>query len=261
MNALRLIWLFARIGALSEMAYRANFFLQLFETLLSLGGVLGTIGMVMARTDSLHGWSAPELLVVVGVFFIFLGAINLVLSPSLSRFMEEVRDGRFDYTLVKPQDAQLLVSVSQVHVFKLIDVAVGVLVLGYAVVQLGAKIGLASAAGFALALCFGGAIVYSFWIVLATMAFWFIRLENVLMIFWMVYNAGRWPLAVYPGWLRWGLTVVVPVAFAVTVPAEALTGRLNPLTLTAAGALAIATLLGSRAFFRLGLRHYSGASA
>jgi len=53
----------------------------------------------------------------------------------------------------------------------------------------------------------------------------------------------------------------VPVAFAVTVPAEALTNRLSPLTLVLAlgmSALAIAAALW---FWHFGLRHYSGASA
>lgn len=261
MNALRLLWVFARIGALAELAYRTNFFLQLLDSLLTLGGVLGVISVVMSRTDTLHGWTTPQLLVIVGVFFIILGLINLVLSPSLSRFMEEVRDGRLDYTLIKPQDAQLMASMSQVEVLKLIDLVVGAAVLGYAVVQMGANIGAWHTLAFVVALGFGAAIVYSFWIALAALAFWFIRMENLLMIFWMVYNAGRWPLSVYPGWLRWGLTLVVPVAFAVTIPAEALTGRLTPSTLAGAGALALAALAGSRALFRRGLRQYSGASA
>ena len=42
-------------------------------------------------------------------------------------------------------------------------------------------------------------------------------------------GAGRW--ASTRSWLRLILTFLVPVAFAVTVPAEALTGRLTVLTL------------------------------
>jgi ABC-2 type transport system permease protein len=53
----------------------------------------------------------------------------------------------------------------------------------------------------------------------------------------------------------------VPVAFAVTVPAEALTGRLNAATLLGAIALAAALLALARWFWFFGLRRYSGASA
>ena len=76
-----------------------------------------------------------------------------------------------------------------------------------------------------------------------------------------VYQAGRWPTTVYPNWLQVGLTFLVPVAFAVTVPAEAITGRLTVTTLLEALAFTIILLLFSRWFWKRGLRHYSGASA
>jgi ABC-2 type transport system permease protein len=107
----------------------------------------------------------------------------------------------------------------------------------------------------------GAIIVYCFWLILATLAFWFIRVENILVIFQSLYEAGRWPLSLYPGWLRYGLTFIVPVAFAVTVPAEALTGRLSGENVAIAFGLAAALLVGSRAFWRKGLTKYSGASA
>ena len=74
----------------------------------------------------------------------------------------------------------------------------------------------------------GLVIVYSFLLLLATCAFWFVKLENVLVIFQALFgNAGRWPVTIFPPWLRAFLTFVVPVAFAVTVPAQALTGQLE----------------------------------
>jgi ABC-2 type transport system permease protein len=76
-----------------------------------------------------------------------------------------------------------------------------------------------------------------------------------------MYEAGRWPVGIYPGWLRLSLTFLVPVAFATTVPAEALSGRLTITTLLSALALALALLIASRLIWRTGLRHYSGASA
>jgi len=57
------------------------------------------------------------------------------------------------------------------------------------------------------------------------------------------------------------LTFLVPIAFAVTVPAQALTSRLTPDTLALATAFAAALLVGARWFWRIGTRHYSGASA
>ena len=54
---------------------------------------------------------------------------------------------------------------------------------------------------------------------------------------------------------------LVPVAFAVTVPAEALTNRLTPSTMIGALALTFFFVVLSRFIWRLGVRNYSGASA
>jgi ABC-2 type transport system permease protein len=260
-NALRLLLTFARIGALNELAYRANFWFQAFESSVNLAMVLGAVAIVFRQTDSLGGWRADELVALVGVYYLVYGAIHLVVAPSLERFMQDVRQGTLDYTLTKPEDAQLLVSISEFRVWRLVDVALGAGVLAFALVRLSASVGAAQALAFAVALAAGSAIVYAFWIVLATCSFWFIRVENIMMIFWSMYAAGRWPVGIYPPWLRWTLTLLVPVAFAVTVPAEAISGRLEPATLAGAVALAVALLVVSRAFWKHGLRHYSGASA
>jgi ABC-2 type transport system permease protein len=53
----------------------------------------------------------------------------------------------------------------------------------------------------------------------------------------------------------------VPIGFAITVPTEGLVGRLTSPNLLGAIVLAVALPLVARAFWRIGVRHYSGASA
>jgi ABC-2 type transport system permease protein len=260
-NVLRLISVFFRIGAMNEMAYRSNFWIQTFESLMGLGTALAVVLVVFSQTDSLAGWQQPELVALVGVYFLVYGGINLVIAPSLQAFMEDVRMGTLDFTLTKPEDAQLLVSISQFRIWKILDVLLGSGVLVAALISLSGEIGIANSAAFGIALLCGAAIVYSFWLMLATCSFWFIKIENILMIFWSMYTAGRWPVGIYPPWLRWTLTLVVPVAFAVTVPAEAISGRLAGSTLLGALALATVLMTFSRWFWKHGLKRYSGASA
>ena len=62
-------------------------------------------------------------------------------------------------------------------------------------------------------------------------------------------------------WLQGLLTVVVPLGFAITVPAEALSDRLTPFVLGATCVVTVVALLVTRAFWRWGVRGYSGASA
>jgi ABC-2 type transport system permease protein len=261
MNSLRLFWVFLRTSVLSELAYRANFFLQLFESLVDLGTALAGLAVVFSYTATLGGWRPDEVLALVGVFFLVGGAIRLVIEPSMQRLIEAVSEGTLDFTLTKPADAQFLASIQRVEIWKLTDLVLGAGVLVFALVRMGTRLSAGQAAAFAAALAAGGIIVYSFWLMLATLSFWFVRVENILVIFQSMYEAGRWPVSLYPRWLRFSLTFLVPVAFATTVPAQALSGRLTGRTLLGAGGLALALFLVARLFWRAGVRRYSGASA
>ena len=261
MNTLRLIYVYFRVSVLNETAYRVNFFIQLFQSLLELGTALAGLAVIFSYTQTLGGWRPDEMLALVGVYFLVGGLISLVIQPGMSALIDSVRDGTLDFTLTKPEDAQLLVSIQRVAVWSLLDLLMGAGVLLTALIRLGNAVGLGEAAAFTGMLLAGGVIVYSFWLILASLSFWLVRVENLLEIFQSVYQAGRWPISLYPNWLRFGLTFIVPVAFATTVPAEALTGRLGASTLLEAFGLALLLFAVARLVWRLGLRRYSGASA
>ena len=261
MNYLRLMGQFFRVSIMDELAYRVNFFVQLFQSLLELATALAGLAVIFSFTDTLGGWRPDEVLALVGVYFLVGGIIGLVIQPGMEELISSVRDGSLDFLLTMPEDAQLLVSIHRVEIWKLIDIAMGLGVLLTAIFRLGEKVGAAQAGYFTAMVIAGAAIIYSFWLILATLSFWFVRVENILEIFQSMYEAGRWPVSLYPGWLRFALTFIVPVAFATTVPAEALTGRLSGGTLLAASLVAIGLLVLSRLFWKIGLRQYSGTSA
>jgi ABC-2 type transport system permease protein len=80
-------------------------------------------------------------------------------------------------------------------------------------------------------------------------------------LFQGIYQAGRWPVGIYPLWMRGSLTFLIPVAFAVTVPAESLTSRLSTGTFMVAVVFTAALVVVTRIVWRIGLRYYSGASS
>jgi len=261
MRFFRLLWVFMRIGAMGEMSYRANFVAHLAESALELGTALAGLAIVFSHAGNLGGWKPDELVALVGVYFLVGGIIGLVIQPSMEQLTEAVHDGSLDFVLIQPEDAQLLVSISRLELWKLTDVGLGIATLAVALARLGERVGFAEAAAFGAAILAGAVIIYSFWLILATTAFWLVRVENILMIFQGVYSAGRWPVSIYPGWLRFALTFLVPVAFAITVPAQALAGRLTWPALGGAAAFAAVLFILARIFWRIGVRHYSGASA
>lgn len=261
LRPLRLFGLYLRVGALNELQYRANFAIQLFQSAIALGTGLAVLALVFGQTDELAGWSQPELLAVMGVHVLMGGVIGTFIQPNMVRLMGDIRLGTLDYVLTKPEDAQVLISVREVRFWHAVDIVIGGVVLAVAIGQLGGGVGAVEAVAFAVALVLGAVMIYCFWLLLTIAAFWVVRMDQIVELFEGVYQAGRWPVTIYPGWLRISLTFLVPIAFAVTVPAEAVTGRLTLETLALAAGFAGLLVAITRAFWRLGLRRYGGASA
>ena len=253
---------FFGLGLLNLVQYRADFFISLLNAAINLLTQIFALSVIFNQTSNLMGWTANDLLVLVGIHFFLTGLIGIVMRPSMEALMEGIRLGTFDFLLTKPADSQLLASAQVMAPQAVTDVVVGLGVIGYGVSQLGVTLSLADLGLFLIMLLAGLVIVYSFLLLLSTCAFWFVKLDNILVIFQALFgNAGRWPVTIFPGWLRAFLTFAVPVAFAVTVPAQALTGQLDLGTALLAIGVAVVFFVAARVFWLFALRHYTGASA
>jgi ABC-2 type transport system permease protein len=261
MRALRLVATLVRVSVMNEMQYRANLLAHSLQSILALVAGLAVLGLVFSHVSELRGWSQPALVAVLGVFTLLSGVIKTFVKPNLIQFMRDVHEGTLDYVLTKPVDAQLLVSARSIQPWQGVDLLIGATLVAAAVARLDLSPSVADLLGFVAGLALGSVILYCFLLLLATTAFWFVRVDPIIELFDGVYQAGRWPIGVYPGWLRIGLTVVVPVGVAVTVPSQAVTSRLSAGLLLSAAAVAVVLVTVTRCVWRLGLRRYTSASS
>jgi ABC-2 type transport system permease protein len=155
----------------------------------------------------------------------------------------------------------VLVSIRDVRIWRAVDVISGGAVLAYGVAGLDHGVGPGELALFLGLLAVGAVTIYCFWIVIATLAFWVVNVWEIMELFQGIYQAGRWPTSIFPGWLRFGITFLVPLAFAITIPAEAVTSRLEWSTVALALGFTAALFAFTRWWWGFGLRRYSGASA
>jgi ABC-2 type transport system permease protein len=261
MNAIRVAWLYLKIGVMNELQYRVNFFVQLLQSAIQIGTGLVMLSLVYSHTDELHGWTQPELLSLLGVQVLLGGVIHAFIQPNMERLMQDVQEGTLDYALTKPADSQVLVSVRMVRIWQVVEILSGAILLFVGLAGVNESVGVLDALAFGFALAIGAVLVYCFWLIMTTGAFWIVRMEHVLELFEGIYRTGQWPVGVYPGWLRYSVTFLVPVAFAVTVPAQAVTSRLQWQTLALSFVFGCVLFVVARWFWRFGLSRYSGASA
>jgi len=249
-----------RCAAMNALQYRASFLFEFGVSAVNVLAVVLPLWTIYGRWEQVAGWSFAEALLVTAFFQLLSAVMGGLVEPNLGAVVEGVRNGQLDYLLVKPVDAQLVASLHRVDPAQLWNGIGAVVVGGYALSQLPtpSPAGVFAAAGLCLA---GFAAMYSIWILVICLSFWFVKVDNLRYLLGAVTDAGRWPVDVYRGLARVFLTVVVPVALVTSWPAMALTGRMDGALSAQAGAVALVLLGVSRLGWLAALRRYSSASS
>lgn len=258
---LQLLTIFWRYSILKEMEYRVNFLINAFMSIFWLAwGVIGAT-VFFAHRDQIGGWSYNQVLIVLGLFSIFTGIMEAFFRPNIMAMIEAVRDGTFDFVLVKPVNAQFYSSFHALTMWRMVDIVAGSGLIVYALAQMHITPTPMQLLAFAVLVFVALVIVYCIWLAMMTMSFWFVKVDNLAELFYSFYEAARFPISVYGGWLRAALTFVIPIAFITSIPASALLGLLNPNEILIGIALALLLLFGTNRLWNFAIRSYASASS
>ena len=256
-----LIKVFIKVNLQMAMAYRADTLTNMFVNLMWLMWELLSLNIIFSNTESLAGWQMGDLLILLGVFRIVNMLMFIMIWPATEKFNTSIRDGSFDYVLLQPVPSLFVVSFSRLTIWRLWDLllALGLIIVGFG--QSAAAFSPVHLAAFA-ALAFSGiVIIYSLWVVLIALTFWFTKFDNNVTILHALMDAGRYPVMVYPVWLQVIITFIIPIAVATTVPVQALQGGLLLWQIAGYLLIGLAAFVAANLFWRFGVRKYSGASS
>jgi len=249
------------MSALYAMQYRADFLLKGAIALVWLAVALIPLVSVFQQRSTVRGWTFPEALVVVGWFSLMKGILEGAISPSLTSVVEHVRTGTLDFLLLKPADAQFMVSTARFEPWRAMDVLGAVAVFVYAFHRLGHAPSLLGVLVALALLAVAVLVLYALWILVVSASFWVVKVDNLSYLFGSLFDAGRWPIAVFRGVLWFAFTFIFPLALMTSYPAMALLDRLAPTTAAAAlvGGLAFASI--ARLVWSRALGFYTSASS
>ncbi|MEN9539931.1 MAG: hypothetical protein RLZZ459_22 [Cyanobacteriota bacterium] len=252
----------------AELEYPSNAVIELIAVVGNLAGSLFVLTLLYGHGRDLGGWSWNAALVVLGLYTLLDGLTSCLLQPNLSRIVQHVQTGSLDFVLLKPIDSQFWLSARQISPWGLPAIVAGTGLVAWGLMR-GAPSGLEAQPGMLMGRLLLGltllgaaaAILYSLWFLLASLSIWFVKVWNATEVLRYTLVAGRYPVSAYPPGLRLLFTLVLPVAFLTTVPAEALLGRATATWALGSLAAAAISLWLSRAFWQQALRHYTSASS
>ena len=260
---LRLSLCLAGHSVRSQVAYRAQFWLELLGAGIRFATGMLSLTVVFGNVDAINGWSEASAGVVLGVFFIVTGLHNVVFGPSigaLSGYDGDIVSGVLDFHLLRPRSTQLLASIARWAPLVAAEVIFGAIVVARALASLGNALSTWQITSFIYSVVVSVSILYSLTMSLASLMFW----KADFMFSWLlrpVVQLARFPTALYPGWLKLLMTWIVPVGVLTTVPAQVLLEEVSLPTLAAVSILAAGGLYATSLLFRAGLRRYASASS
>ncbi len=259
---LRLLGIQLRASATVAMQYRVDFLVEgglaLFWTSWSLVPLL----VVFGNRKGVAGWSFEEALVVIGWFMVMKGILEGAVNPSLASVVEHIRKGTLDFVLLKPADAQFLVSTQKFAPWRVVDAIAGLVVFVFAFRRLGRWPSAEAVVAAVLLLGCAALILYSMWILVISAAFFVVKVDNLSFLFVSIFDAARWPADVFRGLLRIVFTFVVPLAIMTTFPARALLGKnFGPGDAAAALGGAVVFAAFSRLVWLRSIGRYTSASS
>jgi ABC-2 type transport system permease protein len=256
---LTLLGIQLRASAILALQYRLDFMLDAIMSFFWTGSALVPLVVLYGQRNAVAGWTWPEALLVVAWFTLLKGVLDGAVQPALTNVVEHIRKGTLDFLLIKPVDAQFMVSTSRFELYRGSDVFGGLALLGWALHRLGRW---PSASGVAMAtvLLLGAVVIlYSIWIIVVSLAFFVVKVDNLSYLFSSIYDAARWPASIFRGVLAFVFTFVIPLALMTTFPALALLDRLS--LVRALGALMAAGFfaLVARRVWVFAIGHYTSA--
>jgi len=261
MNTLKLLSAFLKVNVQMALAYRADTVVNILLNLMWLGWELLSLNIIFNNTDTIGGWGFGELIALLGVFRLVHTLMIALIWPNTEKFNQSIRDGSMDYTLLQPINSMFLVTFSRITVWRAWDLVLAAILIIVGINMTGETTTLSNVLTFILLTISGAIVIYSLWIVLIALTFWFTKFDNNVTILQALLDAGRYPVTVYPVWLRILVTFIIPIAVATTIPLQALRGDLTGSRALMFIGIGIISFVVASQVWKRGLKQYSGASS
>jgi ABC-2 type transport system permease protein len=261
MYTIKLLAAFFKVNLQQALAYRADTLLNIVMNLLWLVWELVSLQIIFTNTSDLSGWGMGELIALLGVWRLANTMMSALIWPNTERFNQSIRDGSFDYVLMQPVSSQFLVTFSRIVVWRAWELILAAVLVVVGISMSDSIVSAGSIFNFLALAVSGMAVLYSLWIVLIAFTFWFIKFDNNVTILQALMDSGRYPATIYPAWLRFIVTFVIPIAIATTIPLQGLRGDLSGGQVILFLAIGAASVFISSRIWRAGVRRYSSASS
>ncbi|MBI2192612.1 MAG: ABC-2 family transporter protein [Planctomycetes bacterium] len=244
-----------------EMAFRGHFLVTALTESLWLLFLVFFFKILYLRTSHIAGWNENEMLFLLGTHYLATQVFEMVFFTNCVELSDLIRTGNLDFVLLKPINAQFLLSARKISFSNVVNVPVAAAMLLYAGGRLGLRPAALDLLAYACLVLCGVFILYAILFALALSAFWLIRNQSLFELWFPVVNFAQYPMEIYPAGLRLFLLFVIPVVAVANVPARVFLKSLDLSHALYGIGWAVLALFAGHVLFQFALRRYRSASS
>lgn len=211
----------------SQLAFLSRFGAVLFVIgkLLRFVFFFFLIVIIASRTKAISGFSIWQMM----LFYVSYSLVDLTaqfLLREVYRFRQQIVNGNFDYTLIKPMSPLFRSMLGGSDILDLFMILINFAFLLFTLNHLPA-FKFVSFLIYFLLMINGLIIEFAFHIFTLSVGILTTEVDNTIMLFRDISSMGKYPVDIYREPLRGFITFAVPVGIMMTFPAKVLLGILN----------------------------------
>ncbi len=215
----RILMHFWKAGLMQAMEYRVGFMIGILANACDFIFGLAQYVLFFSAAKSIAGWNTSQMLTLYGVFMTLFSLHFIFLYPNLEAMSRLVNRGELDLALLKPASAQVILSFRHLSFDEFGSFFAAQTLLVSLVLTGIIHLTLDGAVGFLVALFCGLSFIYAMFLILMSLAIVFEKMQNTAELLWSLFSLARYPVDVYPRWMRSLFLAVIPIGFISSVPA------------------------------------------
>lgn len=220
MRYLKLYATYAKLSLMSKLVYKVNAIIGIVAFLFMEATSLLTLYFLVSSVPDIDGYSIYHIGLLFGLTNMAVGIDHLLTDKLWNVAYFEVRLGKLDHMFLRPLPVLFQVIASEVQLE-----ALGELIVATALIILcGSQLTFAGGVGSVLLMILGvicaAVIITSFKIMVASLAFKFKRSGPLLQFIYNFSGFTKYPLNIYPKFIRVILTFIIPLGLCLFYPFE-----------------------------------------
>lgn len=242
------------------MEYRTDFFFWMIISTLWTAFNFFFLEILISITGNIAGWTRMELYLIMGVFTIHDSFTWSFFYHNMQKYSQMIFDGGLNNVLMKPIDSQFMIMTSHNNYTNIPRFFIGLFIFFWAIFEMQLNPSFFEIIGFLFLFCVSLCLVYFIWFIIATLAFYFDKLENINEIIPSAREIYKFPRFAYQGIFSVIFKLILPLGLVSSIPSELILGKfsLNWTIYFVFITLLIAFI--SRKFFNFSIKNYSGVA-